>query len=1073
MGNLTNDNDQLMINVFTDLKSNEYPINNTMVNLDIDFSTLSQKDLMNLSGNNNLNENSLIFSCFDYKNTIDNFNKELSGYPYRQNNLFFINDEQYIFPLNYNVLNNKNFFYINDLNKITISIDDDLLLFDADKNILTPNIKNIKKATAFSNGLFKINNETLIVDNRCVNIIYDYRFIINNFANIYEKTNKLIDNSNQKINEILKLPYQDDYINNLVNIKSIEIDQTKNLIYEDDKSKIELGNFNRWNDWYYKNWDDVIQNKDKESGLFFPQIVESIDIDNDVFFDTGIIPDNTYGIYYKFSRNQVDIPNNISPDENNFKAALFIGCRNNSNGFKMYIYSQEYKNNQSSEGNGYFIFWNKNSNKINGNLDKDIVHEIKLNFKNNKKVTFDNSNEKDLNSGVFETGYSIYIGTINNNGSAHPHRESHKFYGAQITKENKVIAEYYPAMQGSTKCIYDKINKKVIYPFGDLRNKNERNYYHYFPQYYIDKGINDFNIIVPFIFKYSSIYGFPNYIEFIKNTDIIESVKIYKVVETKKSNIYKTIDEINFNYNEYFNEYSAFDPEFNSEILKIFTEEEKSVLIFNKNRSYILDYNIDSNTYEGKTNVYTGTFNMVLNFTVNHKSDFDLCKIIVKFSLGEKVKSHGTEEMLYFINEELPIMLRFCNSDSNKVNLGNNLFYNDNEGFNFIGHGKLIGKCCIPENFFNKNNTSDSVLKFYKKPVFITIDKYSTRYDSEFDIPQFNILPNNHPLKKLECLNSEFDYINYLFGASNGNNDVCEKLPLIFYYINKIFRNNSKYITNLGNINKSLHYIKNLYRKGDYGQLIFLEIEEITNIYDYELDKLNRSYKCGENIYLKANDSTGQVIPNCSKIFESKKILNTINYLPQIKKIYGNGLSKGDYYLPNFFECYLINKLNINEKYTLLTTLYKNDDNTYKIIGIDPNNSVSPILYKIHGSNNNLPDSHLLFKIPDYSLLVSDNYYMYFDEEDNYYIVDYFGSYINDGYLSFNIKKNYSFAKNLKVKDKNFNDDPISNVKVMSNNIINIKTYLREYFVCYEDSDPDMNIINNEYRILFKVFIKK
>ena len=274
MGNLTNDNDQLMINVFTDLKSNEYPINNTMVNLDIDFSTLSQKDLMNLSGNNNLNENSLIFSCFDYKNTIDNFNKELSGYPYRQNNLFFINNEQFIFPLNYNILNNKSFFYINDLNKITISIDDDLLLFDADKNILTPNIKNIKKATAFSNGLFKINNETLIVDNRCVNIIYDYRFIINNFANIYEKTNKLIDDSNQKINEILKLPYQDDYINNLVNIKSIEIDQTKNLIYEDDKSKIELGNFNRWNDWYYKNWDDVIQDKDKESGLFFPQIVE-------------------------------------------------------------------------------------------------------------------------------------------------------------------------------------------------------------------------------------------------------------------------------------------------------------------------------------------------------------------------------------------------------------------------------------------------------------------------------------------------------------------------------------------------------------------------------------------------------------------------------------------------------------------------------------------------------------------------------------------------------------------------------------------------------------------------------
>ena len=134
-------------------------LNENLIDLDISFSTIAQKDLLSLSGNDKLNENTLIFSCFDYKNTIGNFNKELTGYPYRQNNLFFINNEEYIFPLNYNILNKESHFTLND-NKITVNIDNSIFINNED-NVLVPNLNKIKKATGSTNGLFMINPESL------------------------------------------------------------------------------------------------------------------------------------------------------------------------------------------------------------------------------------------------------------------------------------------------------------------------------------------------------------------------------------------------------------------------------------------------------------------------------------------------------------------------------------------------------------------------------------------------------------------------------------------------------------------------------------------------------------------------------------------------------------------------------------------------------------------------------------------------------------------------------------------------------------------------------------------------
>ena len=872
MDNLTNDDNQLLLNVFTNQRSN--PLDNTMINLDVNYSTLSQKDLLNLSGNNNLNENSLIFSCFDYKNTIGNFNKELSGYPYRQNNLFFINNDQYIFPLNYNILNKESHFSLDNRNRINVKISNNFLSYDKDKKVITPNLDNIKKTNSTENGLFKINTENLFIDNGYLNIIYDYNYIISN-KDIKTKFDNLIEETSNKLNKIKKLNPKISYDSNIAVNKNVEIDYIKNLIYEDKKNKIEINNFVN-----YYNVDD------------------------------------------------------------------------------------------------------------------------------------------------------------------------------------------------------------------------EGKYYHYFPQYYIDKDIDNFNIIIPFTFNYKSICALPNYINFINIDNIIKNVKVYKVSENIEGTITRYTNPLDVNVmitaHKYFHDVNAFIEketihEYNNFYSLIYLKnEDNNILRFNKDKSYLLDYKISNVEYVGGMNIFYGKFDLVLNFSVNHKSDFDLCEIIINYF--EQNDSN-------IIEKKLPIMLRFCNDKSNEVNINDSIYYDKHIGFNYDGYGKLIGKCCIPENFFNKNNTSNSVLKFYKKPVFISSNKYQVKYKENFEIPFYG---DNAKLSNLKCNNNDYNnYSNILLNLDRDeielDRDEIEKIALKFYYINILNRYKSgsdkfnEYIFGKVqhlNFNKSCHYIKNIFKELQ-DNLNYIEVENInSSIYDYELYKLKEeNYNIGTNIYFKDISGNSDFSSKYQKYFNSKQILNTSSCFPEIDEIYGDGLSKGDYYLPNLFEYYVIKKINKNEDYFILTTSYTYDDNMdkYNIIGGQLNNEIledlSHEITKDEADNlYKLPESYAIFKIPDYSLLVSDNYYMYFDEENNYYIIDYFGDYINGGYLSFNIKKNYSFENvenDLEIKDNNFNTINDNKIDIKANNIINIKTNLQEFFICYKDSDPDMNIINNEYRILCKVFIKK
>ena len=872
MDNLTNDDNQLLLNVFTNQRSN--PLDNTMINLDVNYSTLSQKDLLNLSGNNNLNENSLIFSCFDYKNTIGNFNKELSGYPYRQNNLFFINNDQYIFPLNYNILNKESHFSLDNRNRINVKISNNFLSYDKDKKVITPNLDNIKKTNSTENGLFKINTENLFIDNGYLNIIYDYNYIISN-KDIKTKFDNLIEETSNKLNKIKKLNPKISYDSNIAVNKNVEIDYIKNLIYEDKKNKIEINNFVN-----YYNVDD------------------------------------------------------------------------------------------------------------------------------------------------------------------------------------------------------------------------EGKYYHYFPQYYIDKDIDNFNIIIPFTFNYKSICALPNYINFINIDNIIKNVKVYKVSENIEGTITRYTNPLDVNVmitaHKYFHDVNAFIEketihEYNNFYSLIYLKnEDNNILRFNKDKSYLLDYKISNVEYVGGMNIFYGKFDLVLNFSVNHKSDFDLCEIIINYF--EQNDSN-------IIEKKLPIMLRFCNDKSNEVNINDSIYYDKHIGFNYDGYGKLIGKCCIPENFFNKNNTSNSVLKFYKKPVFISSNKYQVKYKENFEIPFYG---DNAKLSNLKCNNNDYNnYSNILLNLDRDeielDRDEIEKIALKFYYINRLNRYKSgsdkfnEYIFGKVqhlNFNKSCHYIKNIFKELQ-DNLNYIEVENInSSIYDYELYKLKEeNYNIGTNIYFKDISGNSDFSSKYQKYFNSKQILNTSSCFPEIDEIYGDGLSKGDYYLPNLFEYYVIKKINKNEDYFILTTSYTYDDNMdkYNIIGGQLNNEIledlSHEITKDEADNlYKLPESYAIFKIPDYSLLVSDNYYMYFDEENNYYIIDYFGDYINGGYLSFNIKKNYSFENvenDLEIKDNNFNTINDNKIDIKANNIINIKTNLQEFFICYKDSDPDMNIINNEYRILCKVFIKK
>ena len=810
--------------------------NDNIVDVDITFSTLSQPELLNLSQNDNLNENSLIFSCFDYKNTIDNLNQKLSGYPYRQNNLFFINNEQYIFPLNYNILNKESHFDFNKENKISTKIDNKSFIYDNNNKYIIPIIDNLQKSTATLNGLFKINNENLLIDeNEYLNLIYDYQYILNNFSDILTNINSFINNSSEKLQNSLRYikktvtnQSNKNKILGLIDLKYVTINKDKNLIYKDDKVQVEINNF----------------------------------------------------------------------------------------------------------------------------------------------------------SDYFETNY------------------------------------------------------------------------YYFPQYYIDNDIDNFIIIVPFVFKYTSTYGISNYMGFINSLNILSSdgISIYKVNEKKFENLNNNFHTNAFN---------------NINITDIFDESLKNnLLTLNYNKSYIFDFEITNSEFDGSFNVFEGSFNIALNFSVNYKSNFDLCKILIKFNTINK--NSESEELI------LPLMLRFCNNKSKIININDSLFYDINEGFNFNNHGNLVGKCCIPEKFFSKNNS-----KISSKPIFITPNKYKIEYDL-FDNPKdlYNL-----SIFKLKYNNSQL-LLNQENGVLTTYQENISLVPLKCYYINKLFRNsNQTYNFTTGNITQAVHYIKNIYKQNNQSQSNnYIEVENFSSsIYDYELEVLkDNEYNLGESLYFKEiNNSSifNNFLSNktfLNQIYNPKnKSFNQLCF-PQIYDIYGNGLNKGDYYLPSILEYYAIKNINnMNNNYFLLTSCHISESNTYKLIG-DINNE-NNCLYDI----DNLPPTNVIFKIPDYTLLTSDNYHMYFDKENNYYIIDYLGNYSGAGFLGFNIKKNYSNINKLFIKDKNNNDVIVDslNIKIeddlLEKNKINIRCNLSEFFVCYVDSDPDMNIINNDYRILFKVFIKK
>lgn len=863
---------------------NKYSVyNDNIIDLDISLSTLSQQDLLGLSKNKNLNENSLIFSCFDPKNTLHVFYDTLSEYPYRQNNLFFINNEQMIFPMNYNILNKDSHFDIDDKNQMIVKIDNKTLLKDIDENYLIPNLRNLNRASSITNGLFIYNSNNFYIDsNEYLNINNEYQYIINNFININEDTTNYINSSKRLIKKLLKIK---DY-KNLLAISNviIDIDYDKNIIYED-------------------------------------------------------------------KNNSVEIPN----------------------------YTKEY----------------------------------------------------------------------------------------------------------------------------NTQNKTNK---YYFPQYFITNGILDFNIIVPFKFSYVSKYGIPNYIDFIDKSNI--EVNISKVNEEYKTYIrnnreysynisdYSTDPTSNYQYNQYFHDVNCFQYSQYGDVTELnpnnlFTETPNTtILSFNQNKSYIIDYLITNDKITKSTNTYEGEFKYVLNFSVLAKSNFDLAKIIIDFK---------------FIDKQLPIMLRLCNNTkSNKVKLNDVVYFNYEEGFNFDGHGKIMGECVIPESFFSEKNSNK--IPGYNKPLFVSLkdgygnitskelNTYRLTWNSESELSMYSDSNYNNGIKYLKVNNNMPTSTNEL-----------EKIPWSVYYVKDVFKDSSG--TKLYNVMlKSKHFIQFLYKKKSGSYINVDNIEE----YDYEIDKQRGNTKYdltnqdihsqGANIgfYPYLNTISGNSLSLFSSLgnnvnsfyIENKKALNTYIdedsnktynelFFKNIFDICGNGLSKGDYYFPSILETYVIRSFNI-PYYTItriITSSFKPNNNSISFI--NPTSINSPIYNSTTGKYNIAP-ANVFFKIPDFTVLSGDNYYMYFDKDENMYILDYFGQFVNQS-IVLNVKMNNNNANiSFNIKNQtsgiNFSPSPIiynAYQNELTIKILSIRKNITSFIIYYVDSDADMNICNNEYRILCKIFIKK
>ena len=618
--------------------------------------------------------------------------------------------------------------------------------------------------------------------------------------------------------------------------------------------------------------------------------------------------------------------------------------------------------------------------------------------------------------------------------------------------------------------------------------------YTYFPQFYIDKDVHEFNIILPFKFEYRSKYEINDYLNYINKSFI--DVNISEIT-------YRLSGHVNEFYKIF--EYPISHGYTDSDVNNIVSKKNDSYLvIYNKSKSYILDYNIEDCELTENMNIYYGTFYMVLNFTVNEYSLFKNVRIEITPNF-----MNLTENLI-----TIPIVLRFVNDKIEDVSTYDVIYHDYENGFNFEGKGNRLGMCCINNNFFNKEHRRKPLFMSMKNNInaqlnhnnglqqlnLVNINKYEqSSIESSFtnynnDIKQL--------LRKVLCSTSE----NIDYPIHNNNLSIIKKCCLNFCYCNgdnEIKRKNVNGVY-IYTINTQNTDILSKQEDDKYSALLIKDYYVLKDnncmpdVNGY-INTVNKQFTL-DPIYVQNHININNITFTQTIEDDIKEIYNENNLLrkifPTVYNICGNSMSKGDYYVPSLVETLSIFTL-MNSTIMYVNTLFTSnliqstsgDPDKLYYLGLSfsgyNSNYFSPYFKSLDTNNSFLP----VFKIPDYNVLSSKNYHVFFDEDENCDIVDYYSQIITKKIIlkmQTNINRIdnsfYMYATDINnIYSLNGIRYDYANKEIQFNIPAEIYNEVKKLnkiklTILYKDTESGMNIvkINNErYRILSKIIIKK
>ena len=489
---------------------------------------------------------------------------------------------------------------------------------------------------------------------------------------------------------------------------------------------------------------------------------------------------------------------------------------------------------------------------------------------------------------------------------------------------------------------------------------------------------------------------------------------------------------------------------------------------YNNNKSYIFNEGVVK--FDESTNNIFGEVNYICYFDIVKELDNVIKNNTIgnvpncfSFKLNFKYLDHtiGIESSTY-ANLDL-----FVDRYQDELQLHQMLYHDYSVGFNYDGIGQQVGICMIPNN---NNYKYDNNL--VNKPIFM---KYFNNENNYIINRISDDILKSENIKSIRCSNAYND-------GNSGDNDKLLTMPklidssnihdnIILYKnfdINSIdvISNNSNWyhMSNTPNSINKLFRTKSIY--GKYLEYAFNDTYNICgnglrkgDCYVPCLSELALFYLYGFYPYVNYIEDESYEIVNNQKIIQLDS--STLYYDVNTKNIYIYSIDFSN-----------INNVKVKGK-TLVGNLKINEYGQY-----------------ISNGGKTIHRSISLFKLPDYSILSGPNYYLTYDKESNYEIINY--SIKNNITIYFRLYNKYRSVSNLDFKL--YSDDKTITTSLIRINKENgdiyslsfsITQYTKKYNdidVYYEDLDESFNteevIINensqtqHKYRRLCKLSIK-